>query len=363
MQNSINRRKFLGMGLAIGGAAQLFRHNLFSQDTHSNQTPGESITSPIDLTSAKIANVIFPPKLKANDTVAIVSPSSPTNSWEITKTINFLKSLDLKVEVGKSISNQSNKYRYLAASDMERIDEFNNFINREDISAIIASRGGYGSMRIIDSIDFATIEKFPKIFLGFSDFTYILNSISKINRLATYHGPVGISSFTNYTRKYFINALFENQKDTYSIYKQDAIIIKDGKSEGRLVGGNLTMCCVSLGTPYEIMTDNCILMLEDINVEAYEIDRMLHHLKLAGKFDHIQGIVLGYFSNIKKRKPFYPNYSYTTLEVFQQIFENLGVPVLANFPFGHIAEQATFPILAHSTLNSTEKTLVINNSN
>ena len=362
MQNSINRRKFLGMGLAIGGTAPLHHYKLLSQDTQSNQIPGEPIV-PTKAASVQLNHkVIFPPKLKPGDTVAIVSPSSPTNSWEVTKTVNFLKSLDLKVEIGKTISNQTNNFRYLAASDKERIGEFNQYINRDDIAAIIASRGGYGAMRMIDGVEFEAIKKFPKIYLGFSDFTYILNSISKINHIATYHGPVGISSFTNYTRKYFLDALFENQEETYTVSKQEAIIINEGKSQGRLVGGNLTMCCASLGTPYEIATDDSILILEDINVEAYEIDRMLTQLKLAGKFDSVKGIVLGYFSNIKQRKPFYPNYSFTTLEVFEHLFRKYDIPVIANFPFGHIAEQATFPILALSTLDTTNKSLIISNS-
>jgi muramoyltetrapeptide carboxypeptidase len=362
MQNSINRRKFIGMGLAIAGGTQIFRNHLFSQDLHSNQIPGESIVHPTEQTISSVNNVIFPKKLKTNDIIAIVSPSSPTNRWEVTKTVNFLKSLNLKVEIGKSITKQTNNYRYLAASDEDRIEEFNYYINREDISAIIASRGGYGSMRIIEDINFDSISKNPKIFIGFSDFTFILNAISKINNLATYYGPVGISSFTDYTKKYFINALFENQKEIYTVSKPEAIVINEGKSEGRLIGGNLTMCCATLGTPYEIMTDNCILMLEDINVEAYEIDRMLNQLKLAGKFNNLQGIVLGYFSNIKRRKHFYPNFSYTILEVFEQVLKPYNIPIIANFPFGHISEQATFPILGYSTLNTTNKSLTINNS-
>jgi len=362
MQNSINRRKFIGMGLALAGGAQIFRSNLFSQDTHSNQIPGESLVNPMEQVASSHKDVIFPKKLKPNDIVAIVSPSSPTNNWEVTKTVNFLKSLNLKVEIGKNITKQTNNYRYLAASDKDRIEEFNYYINREDISAIIASRGGYGSMRIIEDINFESITKYPKIFVGFSDFTYILNAISKINNLATYYGPVGISSFTEYTKKYFIDALFENQKETYIISKPDSIVINEGKAEGRLIGGNLTLCCATLGTPYEIMTDNCILMLEDINVEAYEIDRMLNHLKLAGKFKNLQGIVLGYFSNIKRRKPFYPNFSYTILEVFEQVLKPYNIPIIANFPFGHISEQATFPILAYSVVNTSNKSLTINNS-
>ncbi len=362
MQKSIRRRKFIEMGLAIGGASQLFRHNLLAQVNDKTHESDVSLIPPAIEAIPQVANVIFPQKLKANDIIAIVSPSSPTNSWEITKTVNFLKSLNLKVEIGKSISNQTNSYRYLAASDNERLDEFNAYINREDVRGIIASRGGYGAMRIVDKIDFQGIDRYPKIFLGFSDFTFILNSISKINHLATYHGPVGISSFTDYTKQFFKKALFENQGESYKVSKQDAIIINEGEAKGRLIGGNLTMCAVSLGTPYEIMTDNCILMLEDINVEPYEIDRMLTQLKLAGKFDHLQGIVLGYFSNIKRRKPFYPNYSYTILEVFEQILKPLGIPIIANFPYGHIPEQATFPLLAESIINTSNKTLIIFNS-
>jgi muramoyltetrapeptide carboxypeptidase len=315
--------------------------------------------NPVEISENK--SPITPPLLTKGSKVAITSPSSTTNVWELSNTIKVLKALGLEVVLGKTITDQKNSYRYLSAPDEVRAAEFNEFVKREDISAIIASRGGYGSMRMIQSIDFEQIKKFPKIYLGFSDFTFVLNAISKICNLITYHGPVGISSFTNFTKEYFVKTLFKNDLKDLKIQYNNLTILNPGKAEGKLIGGNLTMLASSLGTKYEFDSDNSIIFLEEVSEHAYQVDRLLNQLKLAGKFDNVKAIIFGQFTNLNIRRPFYPNRGFSIYEVIQQIILPLKVPTVLNFPIGHISDQVVMPLMTLSTLDTSSKTLTIFN--
>ena len=301
---------------------------------------------------------ITPPKLKIGSKVALTSPSSTTNSWELAKTIKLLKNMGLEVILGKTITEQKNKYRYLSADDETRAKEFNLFASDPSIDAVIASRGGYGAMRMIDSIDYDAIKNNPKIFVGFSDFTFILLAISKMCNLETYHGPVGTSSFSEFTTKYFKSVLFENEKKELVI-KYNFKTINPGIAEGKLIGGNLTLLTSSLGTKYEFDSNNSILFIEEVSEHAYEFDRMLNQLKLAGKFDNVNAIILGQFKNLNTRRSFFPNKGYTIMEVIDQIIKPLKVPTILDFPIGHVREQVTLPILSQATLNTTESKLIV----
>lgn len=362
----MNRRKFITLSSLFASYPAFSQFNSLQDSLKSDVLPdsskliqfNEKASSSINVLEKKI---IIPKSLKSGSKVAIVSPSSVTNQWELSNSTKYFKSLGLNVEYGKIILNQKNKYGYLSAPDDERASEFNSFIAREDIDAIIASRGGYGIMRIIDKIDFETLKQKPKILLGFSDFTFMLNAASKLCDMVTFHGPVAISSFPNFTRKYFQQTLFNIDKPL-EIQVPELTILKEGLTEGRLVGGNLSMLVSSLGTKYEIDTRDCILFIEDTNENSYQIDRMLTQMAIAGKFDKVKGIILGQFSNLRRKKPFYPNYSLTTLQVFEQILLPLNIPIVLNFPIGHIENQVILPILMNAELNTKTKTLKIFNS-
>jgi muramoyltetrapeptide carboxypeptidase len=186
----------------------------------------------------------------------------------------------------------------------------------------------------------------------------MLNAVSKLCDLVTYHGPVAISSFSNFSQKYIQQTLFNTDK-AFEIQYADLIILKDGIAEGRLVGGNLTMLVATLGTKYEIDTSDAILFIEDTNENAYQIDRMLTQMAIAGKFAKVKGIILGHFSNLQRKTPFYPNYSLTTLQVFEQILLPLNIPIVLNFPIGHIENQVTLPILMNAELNTKTKSIKV----
>jgi muramoyltetrapeptide carboxypeptidase len=359
----MNRRKFITLSTLFASYPAFSQLNVVQDSLKSDNVPDSSKI--IQLNDKFISSnlvtkkqIIIPKSLKSGSKVAIVSPSSVTNQWELSKVSKYFKSLGLEIEYGKILLNQKNKYGYFSAPDDERADEFNSYINRDDIDAIIASRGGYGVMRIIDKIDFNMLSKKPKILLGFSDFTFMLNAVSKLCDLVTYHGPVAISSFSNFSQKYIQQTLFNTDK-AFEIQYADLIILKDGIAEGRLVGGNLTMLVATLGTKYEIDTSDAILFIEDTNENAYQIDRMLTQMAIAGKFAKVKGIILGHFSNLQRKTPFYPNYSLTTLQVFEQILLPLNIPIVLNFPIGHIENQVTLPILMNAELNTKTKSIKV----
>jgi muramoyltetrapeptide carboxypeptidase len=364
----LDRRKFIALSSIVAGypaIAKSFGNEGLITAPDSTQV-NLSASSPIPVQIPVLTDIsnyapIIPPALTKGSKVAITSPSSTTNVWELSATIKVLKGLGLEVILGKTVTNQKNNFRYLAAPDKERADEFNAFVRDKEIKGIIASRGGYGTMRMIDFLDFDAIRENPKIYIGFSDFTFILNSISKLCNLVTYHGPVGISTFTSMTKEYFVKTLFEGNSGTFTIKPNNLTVLNDGIAEGKLIGGNLTLLASSLGTKYEFDSTDSILFIEEVSEHAYQMDRLLNQLKLAGKFDKVKGIILGQFKNLNTRRPFYPNNGYTIMEVIQQVIVPLKVPTVLNFPIGHISEQVTLPLLANSVLNAKEKTLQIHN--
>lgn len=357
----MNRRNFIKYTSLLSVGTTYLANSESLDSLKSDTTPVANIDSLVEKSElANYKNEITyrkPPLLVPGSRIAFASPSSVTNLWEISKAVNAFKKVGLEVEIGRIIKDQNNKSRYLAAPDKDRAQEFMEFVEREDIDAIIASRGGYGSMRISDLLDFEKIANNPKIYIGFSDFTFLLNSISQKAQLVTFHGPVGVSSFSEFTRNNLFKLVLENQPKEFLYSCPNAIQLVEGVVSGRIVGGNLTMLTASLGTKHEINTDRAILFFEDTNEQSYQVDRMLTQLKLAGKFDNIKGLLVGQFSQLKRRKPFYPSYGFSMMEVFEQILAPIGVPTLLNVPIGHIAEQLTIPIGSFIEINTTKKSI------
>lgn len=357
----MNRRKFIKYSTlltAVGSAiAQANVDDIIDEEVNPTDNLNVAIKKSETIEISQKTHYRIPPLLVPGSRIAFASPSSVTNVWEISRAINAFRKYGIEVEIGRIIKNQKSNNRYLAAPDEDRAAEFMEFVERQDIDAIITARGGYGSMRIADLLNYNVIAQYPKIYIGFSDFTFLLNSISQKANLITYHGPVGVSSFSEFSQKYLFAFIFENQPKEVIFKNPNAIELVEGKAQGRVVGGNLTMITASLGTKHEIDTNDSILFFEDVNEQPYQIDRMLTQLKLAGKFQNIKGILIGQFSNLKRRKAFYPNYSYTLLEVFEQLLSPLEVPILLNVPIGHIGEQITIPINSKVEMDTKTKTI------
>lgn len=288
--------------------------------------------------------------LKTGDTIGLICPSSAEDSGKIKNGIAIIKSLGFNIKEGDHIYD---KKGYLAGEDKHRAEDLMNMFKDSEVDMILCIRGGYGAMRILPYLDFSIIENNPKIFMGFSDITVLLNNIYKQCNFPTFHGPMGTSNLNEeYTLKSFIDSISFIRKEKYIIKNPTEFrsfpLIK-GKATGNLVGGNLCLICSTLGTPYEIDFENNILFIEEIGESPYKIDRMLTQLLLSGKIQKCNGIILGGFTNCELKD--YTN-SLTLDEVLADRLLNLNIPILSNFSSGHCYPKLTIPIGAKISLDS-----------
>src|ERR1043166_8768310 len=249
--------------------------------------------------SALVDGLIRPKVLKAGDTVGLITPATYVSDPDrLALAERTLKYFGLRMRMGKNAGKRMNDYRI---SIDERLDDLHAMFRDQNVDAVFAIRGGYGSMHILDRIDYDLIHRNPKVFLGYSDITAMHLAINKHAKLVTFHGPIALSRFTDYTQKYFRKALFETQSigkvtnppETNELRPSHSLrTIRPGTAKGPLIGGNLTLISNTMGTPYEIEARGKILFLEDVDEEPYSIDRMLTHLRLAGKFDELPALSL-----------------------------------------------------------------------
>lgn len=354
-----NRRKFLSILAASAFAGSAFAGK-FSANSHDIDAHA-IITGLDELNKLALSNKpILPPALKSGDTIAITAPASPTSYWEMRKSIKALKKLGYKIEVGDTITKRKSKYRYLSAPDEVRATEFMEYVERPDVKCILCGRGGYGVSRILPLLDFNAIRNNPKIIIGFSDITALLNAVYFISGVVSFHGPVAASTFNQFTINYFQKILAPNPEFLPIVIKYSTIkTINPGTACGKLIGGNLSMLAGTLGTPYEIDTRDSILFIEEVSEHPYKIDRMLTQLWLAGKLQACKGIIFGYFKGLNSRRSFYPGGSFTIKQVIDNRIKPLGIPAVLGMPIGHVKSKLTLPIGINAELNSSDKTLTI----
>ena len=311
--------------------------------------------------------LIRPKALRAGDTVGLITPATYVPDPDrIALADRTIKYFGLRMKLGKNAGKRMGDYHL---SIDERLDDLHSMFRDRQVSAVFAIRGGYGSMHLLDRIDYDLIRRNPKIFLGYSDITALHLAINKLARLVTFHGPIALSRFTDFTQKYFRKALFETQPigKVTNPPESDALrpghhlrTIRPGVATGPLLGGNLTLISNTMGTPYEIDTRDKILFLEDVDEEPYSIDRMLTHLRLAGKFDNVAGVIFGECQDCRP-KDYKPSSTipYGLGEVLDNILGDLKVPVLYGLTIGHTDDQLTLPLGVNATLDATNGTVDI----
>ncbi len=349
----LSRRKFL----SVTGLSAVY---MKSQAKEISVSPDIIIPEIPEIPNSE--KILLPKALAKDSTVAITAPASPTSMGEIAKGYKALKKMGCKIVVGDTIRKSRNQYRYFSAPDEVRALELMEFLKRDDIDAILCGRGGYGIMRILPMIDFNLFKEHPKIIIGFSDITALLNAVYQRTGLVTFHGPVASVTFNSFTVNNLKKILFASSSfEPVEIKVPRGLTINGGSASGTLVGGNLTMLTSTLGTDYEIDTKDKILLIEEVSEHPYKIDRMLTQLLLAGKFDECNGIIFGHFKELNYRRPFYPNRSYTIKEVIDQVVKPVGKPTLIGLPFGHVKNKLTLPIGTQAEMDATKKTFSILN--
>jgi muramoyltetrapeptide carboxypeptidase len=303
--------------------------------------------------------ITIPQGLKKGSKVGITAPASSTSMGEIAGGIRFFKNIGCEVIIGDTIKKYNSSNRYFSAPDEVRAEELMQFYEDESINCIIAARGGYGSLRILPMLDFEIIRKNPKILIGFSDISALLNAVFRKTRTISFHGPVASSNFDNFTNENLKNSIIYNKDFKKVVNRVPSMsVINEGTVQGRLVGGNLTVISSTLGTEYEIETEGSILFLEEISEHPYKIDRMLTQLWLAEKLQKASGIIFGYFHSIDSRRNFYPGYSFTIRQVIESRIKPLGIPAVLGLPIGHNSKMLmTLPIGTMAELDTKNKTL------
>ncbi len=301
-------------------------------------------------------------RIDSLSTIGLIAPAGPLEDSLIEKAICDLKQMGFWVKEGSSLFR---KHGYLAGADEERAADINSMFEDKEVQAIVCLRGGYGTLRILDSVDFKNIARNPKIIIGYSDITALLNAIYKHTGLITFHGPMATSDMfkgkDSFGMKYFESFLMKPAKQLEILNPEGMEVetVFPGKGRGKLVGGNLTMIAASIGTRYELDTKGKLLFLEDVGEEPYRIDRMLTQLKLAGKLKDIKGIVFCSFASCEAQNK---SKSLGLYEVLGDLAEELKVPAVMGYMVGHCTPNITLPIGANVFFDASNKKFIIEES-
>ncbi len=284
--------------------------------------------------------MIKPPALKTGDTIGVVAPAGAIIPHELESGVKRLEGLGFRVKLGRSVRNV---FRTMAGTDSERADDLLQMFSDPRIKAIVCARGGYGSARVIPHLDQDHIRKHPKVFVGSSDITALLLYLVQDCGLVAFHGPMVGPNFgkapSPLTEEVFLRVLTQSGP-AGPLRLPDVKVLKTGRSEGKLVGGCLSVLCSAMGTPFDLNTEDAILFLEDVKEPPYRIDRMLTQLKAAGKFRKVRGVLFGPMLDCWPQQ----GAGYDLEEIILDVLNDLQVPVLFGVPSGHGEHNITLPL-------------------
>jgi muramoyltetrapeptide carboxypeptidase len=273
--------------------------------------------------------VIKPRGLRRGDTIGIVAAASNIKKDLLKQGCNELEDLGFKTYFRPDITSS---FRYVAGPRERRLGEFLEMLKSPDIHAIFCARGGYGSGQLIPDIDADLIRANAKILNGSSDITILLNYFDRAG-VVSFHGPMVATTIRQgldgYDRTVLLDLLQGKKAVQFPI--EGTSILRSGSGEGRLIGGCLSLVVATLGTKHEIDTQNAILVLEDDSTKPYQVDRMITHLKQAGKLESVCGIVFGEMLNCIQ----HVDQGYTLQEVVTDLLAEFSFPILYGFPTGH----------------------------
>ena len=342
----LDRRQVLGWS-ALGAAAAVAGATVAKSEQQSRTTP----------------SLIKPRHLREGDTVGLVLPASMAfEASRIDLARRQLEAIGFRVRVGR---HAYDKHGYFAGLDEDRAADLMAMFLDDEVAGIVCYRGGWGSPRILPHLDYEAIQEHPKVLVGFSDVTALINAIHQRTGLVTFHGPGAASNFEPFTLDSFRRAVMsakpigtlvnpDKSPDELVNRSYSTLTLFPGRAMGRLVGGNLCLLAAMMGTPYAVDTTDAILFLEEIGEDLYRVDRMLTQLAQSGKLAAAAGVVFGFCTDCDADGP-----SLSLEEILRDHLGGLGVPVLSGFAVGHIRKKHTLPLGVAAILDAEAGTLTI----
>jgi muramoyltetrapeptide carboxypeptidase len=341
----MNRRTFTKSGIIVGSGLLTSTNNLL----HGSKS--------------EVTKTIIPSGLKTGDKIGVIAPSSRLKQEQIETIVKQIEGFGMVPVLSKHIAAHNG---YLAGKDEERASDINEMFADTSVKAIWCGRGGYGSTRILHMLDYNTIKKNPKPFIGYSDISAYHIAMYQMTGLITFHGPIPSSMMKGHTLDEFQKLFFQNMPVDYDFKKMTLVgdttnydkleTLRPGIVKGRLMGGNLTVVSSMAGMTYEPDFKDTIAFFEDIEEQPYRIDRMLTQLIHGCNLGKAKGILLGQFTNCQAKDP---ETSFTLIETLKDRLLPLGIPILAGTPFGHVPDNLTIPVGAEAILDASNHRLKI----
>ena len=272
--------------------------------------------------------MIQPPYLTAGDTIGIIAPARKVNREELEFAARWWEEKGFRVVLGKHLFAEHHQY---AGADAARIEDLQNMLDNSNIKAVFCARGGYGTLRIIDKLEFLSFNLDPKWICGFSDVTVLHSHINKVCGVATIHSTMPVSM--NGNNLVNLETLFQTLTGEPLTYKcKPHILNRTGECTGELVGGNLSLLYALSGSISDLDTTNKILFIEDVDEYLYHIDRMMLQLKRAGKLKNLAGLLVGSFTKMRDNEIAFGS---TFEQIIREHCEEYNFPIAFNFPAGH----------------------------
>jgi muramoyltetrapeptide carboxypeptidase len=273
----------------------------------------------------------IPPYLQKGDTIGIVCPAGYMAAEKIQTCINILQEWGYLVKVGKTVGGDSQTY--FSGTDEERLTDFQEMLDDDGVKAILCARGGYGTGRIIEQINFDKFKKLPKWIIGYSDITVLHSHLYTNFNISSLHSPMaGAFNEEGYKNEYVLSLknVLKGKKIRYAIPAHE--LNRKGEAIGELVGGNLALLAHLTGTNSDIKTKGRILFIEDVGEYSYNVDRMLYQLKRSGKLSKLAGLIIGGFTDMKDtERPF----GKSVYDIIHEIIREYDYPVCFDFPVSH----------------------------
>ena len=291
------------------------------------------------------------PALPAGGVIGLIAPAGPAQ-LDLDSATQWMHARGYQLRVFPGVWEKNG---YLAGSDAARAGDLHAAFADDSIDAIFCLRGGYGSPRLLDSIDFELLRRHPKPFVGYSDITALHLAITRYAGFVTFHGPMLnadlLGNKQSPTESSLLRMLSGQQPRLLSHPDEYPLItVAPGCASGRLLGGNLSLICATIGSPFELDDQDAILFIEDVNEPLYRVDRLLTHLRLAGKLNRLRGVLVGDFAGVDPS---------ALVQLLRQELGPLGIPVLAGWRSGHCDPNLTLPLGACVRLDADRQQLTL----